>query len=107
MRQIAAAGIRTGMCAETTARMGRSLGYEVSFGLDATCTFDLVGPWGGGRRGRTGAGHRRVLARRWLRGGGAERGADRGGRAPVGRPGFSRCPRRVRGCGRGRLRGRR
>ncbi|MFE9395077.1 cysteine hydrolase family protein [Streptomyces flavidovirens] len=46
VRQIAVAGIQTNMCAETTARMGGNLGYEVFFALDATYTFDGVGPWG-------------------------------------------------------------
>ncbi len=46
MRQIVVAGIQTNMCAETTARMGGNLGYEVLFALDATYTFDGVGPWG-------------------------------------------------------------
>ncbi|MET9520446.1 cysteine hydrolase family protein [Streptomyces sp. NPDC002994] len=45
-RQIVVAGIQTNMCAETTARMGGNLGYEVFFALDATYTFDGVGPWG-------------------------------------------------------------
>ncbi|MFF2729366.1 cysteine hydrolase family protein [Streptomyces sp. NPDC058008] len=46
VRQIVVAGIQTNMCAETTARMGGNLGYEVLFALDATHTFDAVGPWG-------------------------------------------------------------
>ncbi|MFJ8863075.1 cysteine hydrolase family protein [Streptomyces sp. NPDC102451] len=46
VRQIVVAGIQTNMCAETTARMGGNLGYEVFFPLDATYTFDGVGPWG-------------------------------------------------------------
>ncbi|WP_327117408.1 cysteine hydrolase [Streptomyces sp. NBC_01341] len=46
VRQIVVAGIQTNMCAETTARMGGNLGYEVFFPLDATYTFDQVGPWG-------------------------------------------------------------
>ncbi|MFI8007773.1 cysteine hydrolase family protein [Streptomyces sp. NPDC086010] len=46
VRQIVVAGIQTNMCAETTARMGGNLGYEVFFPLDATYTFDEVGPWG-------------------------------------------------------------
>ncbi|WP_434594416.1 isochorismatase family protein [Streptomyces sp. A5-4] len=44
--QLVVAGIQTNMCAETTARMGGNLGYEVFFALDATYTFDAVGPWG-------------------------------------------------------------
>ncbi|MFF5900428.1 cysteine hydrolase family protein [Streptomyces argenteolus] len=46
VRQIVVAGIQTNMCAETTARMGGNLGYEVFFALDATHTYDAVGPWG-------------------------------------------------------------
>ncbi|MFE2017445.1 cysteine hydrolase family protein [Streptomyces sp. NPDC059499] len=46
VRQIVVAGIQTNMCAETTARMGGNLGYEVFFAFDATYTFDTVGPWG-------------------------------------------------------------
>lgn len=45
-KQFVVAGIQTNMCAETTARMGGNLGYEVLFALDATYTFDAVGPWG-------------------------------------------------------------
>ncbi|MFG3033558.1 cysteine hydrolase family protein [Streptomyces sp. NPDC048253] len=44
--QIVVAGIQTNMCAETTARMGGNLGYDVLFAYDATYTFDLVGPFG-------------------------------------------------------------
>ncbi|MFD9435372.1 cysteine hydrolase family protein [Streptomyces sp. NPDC060002] len=44
--QIAVAGIQTNMCAETTARMGGNLGYDVLFAYDATYTFDLEGPFG-------------------------------------------------------------
>lgn len=44
--QFVVAGIQTNMCAETTARMGGNLGYEVLFALDATHTFDLEGPFG-------------------------------------------------------------
>ncbi|WP_405390158.1 cysteine hydrolase [Streptomyces sp. NBC_01102] len=46
VRQIVVAGIQTNMCAETTARMGGNLGYEVFFAFDATYTFDQEGPWG-------------------------------------------------------------
>lgn len=46
IRQIVVAGIQTNMCVETTARMGGNLGYEVFLPLDATHTFDGVGPWG-------------------------------------------------------------
>ncbi|NUJ99503.1 cysteine hydrolase family protein [Streptomyces lunaelactis] len=44
--QFVVAGIQTNMCAETTARMGGNLGYDVVFALDATYTFDLEGPFG-------------------------------------------------------------
>ncbi|MFD6436359.1 cysteine hydrolase family protein [Streptomyces venezuelae] len=44
--QFVVVGIQTNMCAETTARMGGNLGYEVVFALDATYTFDLAGPFG-------------------------------------------------------------
>jgi nicotinamidase-related amidase len=40
------AGIQTNFCCETTARMGGNLGYDVTFALDATYTFDLAGPDG-------------------------------------------------------------
>ena len=46
---IVVAGIQTNMCCETTARMGGNLGFDVDFVLDATCTFDLPDPIGGGR----------------------------------------------------------
>ncbi|MET8849421.1 cysteine hydrolase family protein [Amycolatopsis sp. NPDC004625] len=36
-------GIQTNFCCETTARMGGNLGYDVTFALDATFTFDLPG----------------------------------------------------------------
>ncbi|MFJ6568566.1 cysteine hydrolase family protein [Streptomyces sp. NPDC091292] len=44
--QIVVAGIQTNQCAETTARMGGNLGYDVVFAWDATYTFDLEGPFG-------------------------------------------------------------
>jgi nicotinamidase-related amidase len=44
--QIVVAGIQTNMCAETTARMGGNLGYDVLFAFDATYTFDQAGPFG-------------------------------------------------------------
>jgi nicotinamidase-related amidase len=47
--EIVVAGIQTNMCCETTARMGANLGFEVAFALDATHTFDLPDPIGGGR----------------------------------------------------------
>ena len=40
------AGIQTNFCCETTARMGGNLGYDITFALDATFTFDLEGPDG-------------------------------------------------------------
>jgi nicotinamidase-related amidase len=44
--RIAICGIQTNMCCETTARMGGNLGYDVSFVIDATHTFDITGPDG-------------------------------------------------------------
>jgi nicotinamidase-related amidase len=44
--QIVVAGIQTNMCVETTARMGGNLGYDVLFAIDATHTFDAIGPDG-------------------------------------------------------------
>ncbi len=38
---IVVCGIQTNMCCETTARIGANLGFEVSFAIDATHTFDL------------------------------------------------------------------
>lgn len=43
---IVIAGITTNHCCETTARVGGNLGYDVLFALDATHTFDRVGPDG-------------------------------------------------------------
>jgi len=43
---IAVCGIQTNHCAETTARVGGDLGYEVLFVLDACLAFDRVGPDG-------------------------------------------------------------
>ena len=40
------AGITTNHCGETTARVGGNLAYDVLFVLDATHTFDRVGPDG-------------------------------------------------------------
>jgi nicotinamidase-related amidase len=40
------AGITTNHCCETTARIAGNLGYSVWFALDATYTFDRVGPLG-------------------------------------------------------------
>jgi nicotinamidase-related amidase len=46
--EIVVCGIQTNMCCETTARMGANLGFEVTFVLDATATFDLPAYGGGG-----------------------------------------------------------
>ena len=43
---IAICGATTNHCCETTARMAGNLGYDVLFVLDATHTFDRVGPDG-------------------------------------------------------------
>jgi nicotinamidase-related amidase len=40
-------GIQTNMCCETTARVGGNLGFEMSFAIDATHTFDLSDHDGG------------------------------------------------------------
>lgn len=46
IREVAICGITTNHCCETTARMAGNLGYDVTFVLDATHTFDRVGPDG-------------------------------------------------------------
>ena len=46
IHQVVVAGITTNHCCETTARVGGNLGYDVLFALDATHTFDRVGPDG-------------------------------------------------------------
>lgn len=43
---IAICGVQTNYCCETTARVGSDLGYDTTFVLDATYTFDLTGPDG-------------------------------------------------------------
>jgi nicotinamidase-related amidase len=40
-------GIQTNMCCETTARVGANLGFDMSFAIDATHTFDLPDREGG------------------------------------------------------------
>ena len=44
---VVVAGITTNHCCETTARVASDLGYDVFFALDATHTFDRIGPDGG------------------------------------------------------------
>lgn len=44
--QLVLCGIQTNRCCETTARVARSLGYEILFVLDAMHTFDDTGPDG-------------------------------------------------------------
>lgn len=46
INEVAICGITTNYCCETTARMAGDLGYAVDFILDATHTFDLMGPDG-------------------------------------------------------------
>lgn len=47
IRDLVVCGVQTNMCCETTARMAGNLGYDVTFVLDATHTFDLTAPGGG------------------------------------------------------------
>ena len=42
LRRIVICGITTNFCCETTARMAGNLGYDVTFAIDATRTFDLT-----------------------------------------------------------------
>ena len=44
--QVVICGITTNHCCETTARMAGNLGYDTYFVIDATHTFDRVGPDG-------------------------------------------------------------
>jgi nicotinamidase-related amidase len=46
IRQVVICGIQTNICCETTARMASELGYDTVLVLDATYTFDTVGPDG-------------------------------------------------------------
>jgi len=46
LSSVVIAGITTNHCCETTARVGENLGFIVWFALDATHTFDRVGPDG-------------------------------------------------------------
>jgi len=47
IRGIVVTGVQTNFCCETTARVGSDLGYETTFVLDATYTFDMTAPDGG------------------------------------------------------------
>lgn len=46
IESIVICGITTNHCCETTARVGGNLGYDVTFVIDATHTFDRDGPFG-------------------------------------------------------------
>ena len=41
IERVVICGIQTNMCCETSARVGANLGFDVTFALDATHTFDL------------------------------------------------------------------
>lgn len=47
IERIVVCGIQTNVCCETTARVGSDLGFDVSFAIDATHTFDLGDHAGG------------------------------------------------------------
>jgi nicotinamidase-related amidase len=42
LKRVVICGITTNYCCETTARMAGNLGYDVTFAIDATRTFDLT-----------------------------------------------------------------